>query len=88
MKTITSILACAVFAAGAIVCSDVSAQRDVNSAQEAAQAAKESLRNRRNHATSQIGWLDNVINAVNLNEPAYKDIAAQTNKAIEESRGR
>lgn len=87
MKNIKLILVCMVLATGAIVCSDVFAQRYVNSAEEASKKAKESLKNP-HYSSSQIGWLDNVIKMVNLNEPAYKDVAAQNNKAIEESKGR
>lgn len=82
MKKIMSVVLSMVFMA-----MPAFAQRSVNNAQEAAKAAKGSLRNPR-CSSSQIGWLNNVINAVNMNEPAYKDIAAKNNKAIEESRGR
>jgi hypothetical protein len=86
MKNVKLVLICMVFAAGSSICSDVFAQREVNSAQEAGKTAKESLMNRRNHGSSQIGWLNNVINVVNINEPVYKDVAAENNKAIEESK--
>jgi hypothetical protein len=69
------------------IATPVFAQRYVNSAEEASKKAKESLRNP-HYSSSQIGWLDNVIKVVNINEPAYKDIAAKNNKAIEESKGR
>lgn len=84
MKKILAIFV--IFIAAAFINSDGFAQRYIKSAEEAARAAKESIEHRRNHATSQIEWLNNVINIVNLNEPAYKDIAEQNNKAIEESR--
>lgn len=79
---------CVVFIAVAAMCGDAFAQRYVNTAEEASRAAKASLENNRNHATSKVEWLNNVISVINLNEPAYKDVAAQNNKAIEESRGR
>lgn len=88
MKKLITVLMILVFAAGFIVCDNCFAQRSVNSAQEASKAAKENLMNRRNHGSSQIEWLNNVINVVNMNEPAYKDVAAQNNKAIEASKGR
>lgn len=82
------LLISAVLSSMAIYSGDCFAQRYINSAEEASKKAKEDLMDRRNHATSQIDWLNNVINVVNMNEPAYKDVAAQNNKAIEESRGR
>ena len=81
-----AIVACMIFVAAFIMHSDVFAQRSVNSAEDAALAAKESLKNP-NYSSSQVNWLNNVINVINLNEPAYKDVAAQNNKAIEERKG-
>ena len=88
MKNTALILACVLFAIVTIMCSDTFAQRSVNSAQEAAKAAQESLKNQRNRSSSQIDWLNNVINTVNMNDPADKDVASRNNKAIEESKGR
>ena len=88
MRNVVVISVCIVFAAGAIICGDVFAQRSVNSAEDAAKAARASLMNQHNRSSSQIGWLDNVVNMINMNDPAKKDIAAQNNKAIEESKGR
>ena len=88
MKNIAVISACIVFVAGAIICGDVFAQRSVNSAEDAAKAAKASLMNQHSRSSSQIEWLNNVVNTINMNKPAQRDIAAQNNKAIEESRGR
>lgn len=81
-----TIAVCMIFIAAIIMCGDAFAQRSVNSAQDAARAAKESLKNP-NYSSSQVGWLNNIINVINLNEPAYKDVAAQNNKAIEERKG-
>ncbi|MCX5712611.1 MAG: hypothetical protein NTY47_06055 [Candidatus Omnitrophica bacterium] len=75
MKKIMLILMCLIFAAETIVCGDVFAQRSVNSAQEAARAAKESLTDRSGGNSSQIEWLDQIIDVVNMNGPASKDAA-------------
>jgi len=88
MGKVAAALVCIVFAAGAIMCGDAFAQRGVNTAEDAARAARASLTNQRNRSSSQIEWLNGVINTINMNEPAKKDIAAQNNAAIEESKYR
>lgn len=79
---------CIFFVMGAVMCSDIFAQRYVNSAGDAARKAKESLVNKGNRSSSQIEWLDNVINTINMDKPVHGDVAAENNKAIEESRCR
>lgn len=80
--------AVAIILAGIVAGTDAFAQRSVNSAQDAARAAKNSLSNKSGQSSSQIEWLNSVINVVNMNESGKRDVAAENNKAIEESRGR
>jgi len=73
MKKMTTIFIGMIFAAGSIMCGDLFAQRSVNVSQDAAKAARESLTNRSGGSSSQIEWLDQVIHAVNMDEPHAKD---------------
>jgi len=73
MKKVIISMICIVFAAGTMVCDDVFAQRSVNAAQDAAKAAKASLTNRSGNSSSQIGWLDQVVDIINMDDTATKD---------------
>ncbi len=81
MKKAIVISVSLVFAAGSLLCGNVFAQRSVNSAQDAAKAAKASLTNRSGNSSSQIEWLDQVIHAVNMDGPAAKDTSTQKGKS-------
>ena len=72
MGKIIFILIFLIFTAWAIACGNVFAQRSVNSAQEAAKKARESLVTRPSSSSSQIEWLDKLVKTVNMNEPAPK----------------
>ena len=80
MRRSTVILICLIFAAGAIVCGDVFAQRGIDNAQEAAKAAKASLTTRPHSSSSQIEWLDQFIDVVNMEKPATKGTSTLKNK--------
>jgi hypothetical protein len=69
MKKVISVLICIVLAAGAIICRDAFAQRSVNVAQEAATKAREGLAKGPHKNSSQIDWLDNVVNVINMEKP-------------------
>lgn len=73
MKRLTVLLVCAVFAAGAVICGASFAQRSVNTAEDAAKAAKASLMNKPRGASSQIEWLNQVVNMINMDESSPKD---------------
>ena len=79
MKKEIFVVVCMVFAAGAIICSDAFAQRGINASQDAAKAAKASLANRPGDSSSQIDWLDQVVNVINMNEPNSKDSSTVKN---------
>ena len=81
MKKIVLILICITFAAGYVFCGNVFAQRGINNSQDAANAAKASLSNRPNNSSSQIEWLNNVINVVNMKEPVSKETSAKKDKS-------
>lgn len=78
MKKVTVVLACIIFLAGTILCNDLFAQRSVNSAQDAAKAAKASLTNRSGSgSSSQIDWLNQVVNIINMEGSAPKDSSTE-----------
>ena len=88
MKKIAAI--CIILAVG-MMSSDVFAQRYVNSADQAAKAARTSMEKRGSQSSSQIGWLNDVINVINMDQQPVnvnRDVAAENNKAIEESKYR
>jgi hypothetical protein len=87
MRRLISGFVCTALASGIILCGEASAQRYVNNAQEAAKAAQNSLKKQRSQSSSQIEWLNSVVNTINMRDPSENDIAAQNNKAIEEGRG-
>jgi len=81
---------CIILAVG-MMSSDVFAQRYVNSADQAAKAARTSMEKRGSQSSSQIGWLNDVINVINMDQQPVnvnRDVAAENNKAIEESKYR
>ena len=80
MKKVFAVV-CMVFVACAIICYNVFAQRSVNSADDAAKAARASLVNRPTHASSQIDWLNQTINVINLDGFASKDSSTEKNKS-------
>ena len=80
MKKVFAVV-CMVFVACAIICYNVFAQRSVNNADEAAKAARASLMNRPSHASSQIGWLNQTINVINLDGLNSKDNSTEKNKS-------
>jgi hypothetical protein len=81
MKKAIVVLICLVYALGAIVCGNTFAQRSVNAAQDAARAAKESLTSRSYGSSSRIKWLDQIIDAVNMDETASKGASIQSDKS-------
>jgi hypothetical protein len=81
-----TVMTCVVLASVA-ACGGAFAQRYVNTADEAAKKARESLADRHDHASSNIKWLDNVIDVVNMDKPKAKD-ASGDNKSEAEDRGK
>jgi archaellum component FlaF (FlaF/FlaG flagellin family) len=82
----TKVTMCVLLASIFIFSGDVFAQRYVNNAQEAAEAAKRRLSEKNNRSSSQIEWLNNVVNVINMSEPK-KDVAEENNRAIREYKG-
>ncbi|MDO8535683.1 MAG: hypothetical protein Q7S30_01550 [Candidatus Omnitrophota bacterium] len=75
------IVVCLVFVAGVVMSSDVFAQRGVNNSQEAAKAARDSLSNRHGRSSSQIDWLNQAINVINMDQPDSKDSSSENKKS-------
>ena len=81
MKELIIVSMCLIFAAGAIVPGNVFAQRSMNAAQDAAKAAKASLASQSHSSSSQIKWVDQLIDVINMDETAPKGTSTRTNKS-------
>ncbi len=73
MKKIIALSIFMAFVAGAIVCSDLFAQRSVNAADDAAKAARASLMNKPGKSSSQIEWLNQVVKVINMDDTATEE---------------
>ena len=81
MKKTTVALTCLVYALGAIVCGNAFAQRSMNAAQDAAKAAKASITSQSHGSSSQIKWLDQVIDVVNMDETTSESTSTPSDKS-------
>ena len=81
MKKVIVVLTCLVYALGATVCGNAFAQRSMNAAQDAAKAAKASITSRSHGSSSQIKWLDQIIDVVNMDETAPKGTSTRSDKS-------